>query len=427
MANQFVFADWVTMESLRILLNQLEIAQFMNTDYNKEFTKEFAVGETVRVKNPQRFVIRDGLGYQEQAIARNYTTITCDQIFGVDFQWDSVEEALKMERGSDAWRREYIEPAMAQIANEIDTRAALFAYQNLNNIVGVLGTDPNNMTVFQQARERLIEKACPPEEKGMIIPPQVSTSLVPSLASFFNPTSEISEQYKEGSMGKLSGFDWYESVNLYKHTAGTAGTGGTFQVFTGSPLSGTQLLVNAGAGETLVVGDVFSIANVNFVNPMSRRIQGPASTLGTMQFVVTQPITFVGGGNAADVINFQPAIVGPGGVLASSPYSQYQNVDALPVVGANLTLFPGTTSPYGKTGAQALALHRDAIAMVGVKLSMPRAVEMASQTRDKETGISVRFVRMFDPIQSRMVNRFDVLLGFGTLYPDNCGVRILCG
>jgi len=91
MANQFVFADWVTMESLRILLNQLEIAQFMNTDYNKEFTKEFAVGETVRVKNPQRFIIRDGLQYQEQAIARNYTTVTCDQIFGVDFQVDSIE------------------------------------------------------------------------------------------------------------------------------------------------------------------------------------------------------------------------------------------------------------------------------------------------------------------------------------------------
>ncbi len=426
MANQFVFADWVTMESLRILLNQLEIAQFMNTDYNKEFTREFAVGETVRVKNPQRFIIRDGLGYQEQAIARNFTTVTCDQIFGVDFQWDSVEEALKMERGSDAWRREYIEPAMAQIANEIDTRAALFAYQNLNNIVGVLGTDPTSMTVFQQARERLIEKACPPEEKGMIIPPSVSTALVPALASFFNPTSEISEQYKEGSMGKLSGFDWYESVNLFKHTAGTAGTGGTFSVATGSALSGSSITVNLTAGETLNIGDVFSIANVNFVNPMSRRTQGPASSAGTMQFTVTSPITSAAGGGA-DVVNFEPAIVGPGGVLAASPYSQYQNVDALPVVGANITLFPGTPSPQGKTGSQALALHRDAFAMVGVKLSMPKAVELASQTRDKETGISVRFIRAFDPIQSRMVNRFDVLMGFGNLYPDNCGVRVLCG
>lgn len=65
--------------------------------------------------------------------------------------------------------------------------------------------------------------------------------------------------------------------------------------------------------------------------------------------------------------------------------------------------------------------------MVGVKLSMPKAAELSSQTRDRETGISVRFIRAFDPIQSRMVNRFDVLMGFGTLYPDNCGVRVLCG
>ena len=31
---------------------------------------------------------------------------------------------------------------MDQIAQEIDSRAALWAYQNSNNIVGILGTDP---------------------------------------------------------------------------------------------------------------------------------------------------------------------------------------------------------------------------------------------------------------------------------------------
>lgn len=96
--------------------------------------------------------------------------------------------------------------------------------------------------------------------------------------------------------------------------------------------------MNLTAGETLLRGDVFSIANVNFVNPMSRRIVGPASAAGTMQFVVTADLTAAGGG--ADVVNFEPAIVGPGGVLPSSPYSQYQNVDALPVVNATVTLFP---------------------------------------------------------------------------------------
>jgi hypothetical protein len=53
-------------------------------------------------------------------------------------------------------------------------------------------------------------------------------------------------------------------------------------------------------------------------------------------------------------------------------------------------------------------------------------VELASNTRDPETGIAIRFVRMFDPQQSKMINRFDVLMGFGPLRPNNCATRILC-
>jgi hypothetical protein len=100
-------------------------------------------------------------------------------------------------------------------------------------------------------------------------------------------------------------------------------------------------------------------------------------------------------------------------------------VDALPAIGATLTLYPGTTSPNGKAGINGLALNRDAFALVGVKLEIPKACEMSSQARDPKTGISVAFVRMFDPIERKMVNRFDVLLGFGNLYPDNCAVRVL--
>ena len=45
----------------------------------------------------------------------------------------------------------------------------------------------------------VIEQGCPQDgEWGMIYPPSVGTSLIPSLASFFNPTSEISRQYKRG-------------------------------------------------------------------------------------------------------------------------------------------------------------------------------------------------------------------------------------
>ena len=76
-------------------------------------------------------------------------------------------------------------------------------------------------------------------------------------------------------------------------------------------------------------------------------------------------------------------------------------------------------------GTSGLAIQRDAFAMVGVPLEKPTAVEMSSVTRDPKTGIAVNFVRQFDGQLRRMINRFDVLLGFGELYPDNCCVRVL--
>src|SRR4051812_19443373 len=198
-ANAFVFTDWLTMEGLRLLKNKLQVGQFFDTSYNKEFTQDFAVGDTVRVKLPNRGFIRDGLGYAPQPIQRIYTTVACDQIFGYDFEWDSAEKALKMERGEDQIKKEYLEPAMAQIAQEIDSRAALWAYQNANNVVGVLGTDPTSTTTHMQARQRLIELGCPPSgDKGYLIPPQYATSLVPAVQSLFQPGSDIARQYKEG-------------------------------------------------------------------------------------------------------------------------------------------------------------------------------------------------------------------------------------
>jgi hypothetical protein len=55
-----------------------------------------------------------------------------------------------------------------------------------------------------------------------------------------------------------------------------------------------------------------------------------------------------------DVINFLPAIYGPG--------SQYQNVDALAAAGAALTLWPGTAAPSGKVGTVSLGLTKAAFA-----------------------------------------------------------------
>lgn len=408
---QYVFPDWVAEEALRLLINMLEVSQYMNTAFNKEFEREFPVGEVVRVKLPQRFLIRDGLGYSPQPINRINTTVACNQIFGVDFEFDDFEEALLMERSKEEISEQYLRPAMEQIAQEMDTRAALFAYQNANNIVGVLGTDPNSATTFMQARQRLknLAGATRGSDNAMIVPSSVYTALVPVLQALFNPVDNISEQYKEGSLGRLWNFDWYESESLFRHTSGQYQAAVTLAA---ASAGGTTLSITDTAGDVFNVGDVFSIANVNLVNPMTRRFVSQV----TKTFVVTAPLIGTGG---PDTLNISPAIFLPG--------SQYQNVDSAPAQGAALTLFPGTVSPNNKTSGQGLWLNKDAFAMVGVKLQSPKATELTSQARDKKTGIPVRFVRMYSPTEKKMTNSWDTCIGFGQLYADSCAGRVLCG
>ncbi len=406
MANSFQVVDWITAEALRSLVNKLTIARVFNTDQNQEYTKPFAVGETVRVRLPQRFLIRDGLGYTPQALNNIYTTVSCDQVFGVDFEIDSVEQALKAGRTTAQIKDQYLDRAVEQIAQEVESRASQWAYQNTNNIVGALGTNPTAMATYNAARARMVENACPAGEKTVHISPGMQVSIANTLATVFNPTGTISGVFEEGTLGSGAGFrSWYESMSLYTHTAGTwAGTVET----SSAGQSGSTLALTVTNGDTFFVGDVFNIAGVYNVNPSTRRSTGVLK-----QFVVTQNLTASG---TTATINISPAIVGPG--------SQYQNVSALPGNGADLTLFPGTVNPNGLVGVQGLALHRDAFALVCVPLEEPKAVEMAKTQRDPSTGVSIRYVKMFDPIQSRMVSRFDVLMGFGNLYPDQCAVRI---
>ena len=408
-ANLFLNTNWVSMEILRLLVNKLTVAEFYNRSWEKDFDKEFAVGSTIQVKFPQRMLTSDGMGYQPQAITRITTTISLDQWIQCSFEWDDYEAAVKLERSQSELTENYLDPAAAALAQEFDSRCAKFAYQNASGVIGTLGTDPVGITPYYQARQYLLQKACPPGKRAMCISSGMMSTLGGAITNVFNPGDEISRMFKEGYLGRLAGFDFYESQSLYSHTAGTWASGVTVN---GANQSGTALTVTAPAGATFNVGDKISILNVNMVNPMTRRISGP-KTAAT--FTITTALTAVGGGG--DVINILPAIYGPG--------SQYQNVDALPANTAALTLWPGTTSPNGKSGTVGLGLIRFGFALVGAKLYMPKSVESAGQAHDPDSGIAIRKVKAWDPVRSMQVNRMDSLCGFGNLYQDNGAVTVV--
>lgn len=410
--NNFLNTNWVAMEVLRLLVNKLIVAEYFNTSWKKEFDKEFAVGSTVSIKFPQLFKVANGQGYQPQGINRRSTTVSLDQWLQCSWEWDDYETAVKLERSEEELREQYWDPAAAALAQECDNRAADWARTNTSMVAGALGTDPTSVSTYYTARQYLEENAAGELGKRcQIVSSSMMTSIGSNITNIFNPGSEISRAWKMGKyMGMLGGADWYESQSLYSHTAGTWAGAVTVS---GAAQSGTSLVISATAGDTFNVGDKFSIANVNLVNPMTYRVPGKARN---KTFTITQALTAIGGAGA-DTISFLPAIFGPG--------SQYQNVDALPANGAALTLWPGTTSPNGKVGTVGLQLTKQAFAMVGAKLYSPKAVERVGFKQDPDTGLGVRIVIAWDPVRSMRINRMDSLLGFGNLYQDNGAVAVV--
>jgi hypothetical protein len=273
-----------------------------------------------------------------------------------------------------------------------------------------LGTDPTTVQTYYQARALLEKEACMAGKRCCLISTNMMVSLGSNITNVFHPSEQIIRMWKQGSIGVLAAFEFFESNSIYSHTAGT--WAGVVKVI-GSGQSGASLVIQGTAGDTVNPGDKFSVAAVNMVNPMTYRSAGPL-TLRTFTYPGPAVMTLTGG---SDTIPILPPIYGPG--------SQYQNVDALPLTNAALTLWPGTTAPNGKVGTIGLALSREAFALVGGKLYLPKAVESAAQQQDPDSGIAVRKVIAWDPVRSMQVNRYDSLIGMGNLYQQNGAVAVL--
>ncbi len=410
--NLIEVTDWLAMEALRLLTNALEVAPCFNSDYDDQLDMEFPVGKTFRVPLPDNFLIRNGLDYQPQSIIDRHTDISCDQVHGIDFEWDSVEAALTMPRTEERIRKKVLIPAMKKQRQEIDSRAANFAMLNTPNIVGILGTAPATFdAIYGAADERLTVLAGNSEDKTMLLSPGQARTLRASAVSYFNPTDEIAAMFKKGYIGEVTGFGQsYQSMSLYQTTSDAWAS--TVTVTSNFTADANTIGVTCTTGDTFTAGTPFNFAAVNDVNPMTLRSTGTLK-----QFVLTQ--TTVGAGSTA-TLTFYPGIVGPG--------SPYQNVDAYPLAAAALTQYPGTSGANTpKTGVNGLAITKDAFALVGVKLQNPKSssAEIVSQAQDPETGISVAFLRMFDPTSRKWINRFDSCYGFGRLWADHCAVRVL--
>jgi hypothetical protein len=384
MSNTILTPDMITKEALRILHQKANFIGSMNRAYDDSFAQSGAkIGDSLRIRLPNRYTVRTGATLSAQDTTEQATTLQVSTQKGVDLNFTSNELTLSL----DDFSKRILEPAMAQLAASVESDAFNMAL-DVPNVVGASGSATTFKNVLE-ARKKLSDNLAPTAERRLILNTQDNVDLVDSLKGLFQDSSTISQQYKEGMVGKTAGFDAiYENTLIPNFTNG-AGAG---YLVNGAAQSGSSLIVDTGTG-ALPKGTIFTIANVYAVHPESR-----LSTGILQQFVVTA--NYTGGGGTVAIY---PAIVASGAL---------QTVNAVPADNAAITVY-NTASDVTTTS---LAFHKDAFTFATADLVMPKGVDFAA--REVYDGISIRVVRQYDVNNDAFPCRLDILYGYKAIRPQ---------
>ena len=402
MANSILTIDMITRKSLEILENNLVLTRNCNRQYDDSFAVEGAkIGSTLRVRLPDRALVTDGAALQVQDDNEQYTTLTVASQKHIGVNFTSAELTMQL----DDFAERVLKPRISQLASSIDADVAN-SFQSIYSTVGTPGTTPATSLVLLQAQQKLNEYASPMNDRYATVNPAANAGLVEGMKGFFNPTDTISRQFKQGMMG--TGVLGYDEVNMSQSirqfTTGSRALADTILVNGAVSTQGQATIsIDGGtASATVLVGDVFTIANVFSVNPQTRE-----STGSLQQFVVTAANTASSG--AWTNIAVSPAMYTSSNALAT--------INAFPADNAAVTFVGAASTAY----PQNLVYQKNAITFATADLLLPQGVDMAS--RQVHNGISLRVVRQYDINNDRMPCRIDVLYGYSVIRPP-MAVRI---
>ena len=394
MANSILTIDMITRKALEILENNLVITRNVNRQYDDSFAVEGAkIGSTLRVRLPDRALVTDGAALQAQDENQQYTTLTVSKQKHIGVNFTSAELTMQLDDFADL----ILKPRISQLAASIDADVAN-AFSSVYQSVGTPGTVPATSLVLLQAQQKLNEAAAVMSPRYATVNPAANAGLVEGMKGLFNPTDTISRQFKNGLMGEgVLGFDEINmSQSIKQFTCGTR-TNGTVSATVSTQGASQIVVTGCGDTKTILVGDVFTVADCYAVNPQTRE-----STGSLQQFVVTAATTTNGSGVAT--VSVSPAIYTADQALAT--------VDSFPVAGKAVTWVGAAGTQY----PQNLIYHKDAITFATADLIMPQGVDMAA--RAVHNGISMRIVRQYDINNDRMPCRVDVLYGYSVIRPQ---------
>jgi hypothetical protein len=406
MAGTFLTATIVAKEALMLLENELVMGNLVHRGYRQEFGKQIRgakPGTSVSIRKPNRFRVTKARTRTETTVTESSITLNVATQAHVSWDFTTVDLTMKISEYSER----YLKPAVAALANQVDADLCGLYSSVFNSVWESTGfVSPESFVVLGKAGQKLDEEAVPGENRCVVLNPAGNWALANALKNMY--VTEVSKPaLTKGFLARVGNFSIYMDQNIKTHTTGTFHDTGSTQsiiVATTGGATGTSVeLIHFRVANTLALrtGDVFTIADVNAVNPMSGE-----STGSLRQFVVTGDVSVA----ATETSAIATVLVAPE-MIDTGPY---KTVDTLPAAGAVCAIVGTQTEPF----PQNLAFHKNAFALVVVPLEMPDGVGWGARASSRISGMSIRVLKDYDIDDDEEIARLDILYGVSAIYPE---------
>lgn len=391
MASTYLTPTAVTREAVRVLHQRLNFIGACNKQYDDSYKNGGATvrgkfGPTLKIRLPNEYTVRDGINMAAQEHSETSVDLTVSTVKGVDMYFTSEDLTLSIEDFSSR----FITPAMSILASNIEADA-LSMYKQVYNLYDG-DAAAFGFTSMSNASTLLTKMLAPTPDRTIIMNPDHSNKFRIDTKGLYQDSEAIKKQWREGMMGRTSGFDVYENTLLVPHATGTAAKTTSYTISGAVTTNGSAAATLTGAATTWKAGDVFTVAGCNRVHPETK-----ADTGALQQFVVLADCT--------TAMTFAPAI------YTSGPR---QNVTSGGLPNGNAVVKVGAGA--SETLTQSLAFHKDAFAFVTADLEQPKGVDFAA--REVFDGISLSMVRDFSISDRTFPCRIDCLYGYKAIRPQ---------
>src|SRR6185312_7254692 len=164
MANHLLTPKIYANVMLKLLKNNLVMGNLVTTRFKNEFKK---VGQTVYVKRPPQFVVREGQVAQVQDVDVGEMAVHLDTQIGIDIEFSSIEQTLTVDQ---LLEDEIMQSTAAELAQYLDS-AIMDKVVEFPSWVGTPGQTIDTPKEFFAGPQRMDELGIPGAGRNGVLSP----------------------------------------------------------------------------------------------------------------------------------------------------------------------------------------------------------------------------------------------------------------